>query len=110
VSTQENPTNTIVPAGSIVAANDPPAAVKPDCITFLKELEALHNELFIHLTDASRELDTLTNKMTPMFLHRTFLPCTTEATHTQTTVATNDDRDRAVPITAAPNNIETHHN
>ncbi len=128
MSTQENPTkNTIMPAGSVIAASNPPVAAKPDCTTFLKELDALHNKLFIHLMGALivstqethtdtimptgsviaasnppaaakpdcitylKELDTLYNKITLMLLPRTFLPCTTKAKHTETTIATNDN-------------------
>jgi len=90
-STRETPTNTIEPTGSVIAASDPPAAAEPDHITFLKELDALHNEL------------------TLMRQPRTVLLCTIEATHTQRTVATNDNRDHTVLINAEPNNIETHH-
>ncbi len=89
--TQETHTDTITPAGSIVAASDPPAAAEPDRITFLKELDALHNEL------------------TLMLLPRTFLPRTTDVTHIPMTAAMNNDRDHTVHISDECNNNETHH-
>jgi len=64
VSTHETQTDTITPAGSIIATSNPPAAAEPDRITFLKDLDALHNEL------------------TLMHSTRTFLPRTTDATYT----------------------------
>jgi len=145
VSTQETHTDTIVPAGSVVATSDPPAAAEQDRATFLKELDALHNELLSQSKGASiastpetptdtiapagsvvaaddppataepdhitflKELDALHNELTLMLQPSTNLPRTIEATHTQTTVATNDNRDHTVHITAEPNNIETHH-
>jgi len=50
VRTQATHTDTTVPAGFIVADSDPPVATKKDCTTFFKELEALHNELFLQST------------------------------------------------------------
>jgi len=52
VSTQATPNNIIVSAGYIVTS-DPPAAAKPDRITFLKEADAQHNELFTPSKGAS---------------------------------------------------------
>jgi len=73
-STHETQTDTITPAGSIVATSDPPAVAEPDTITFLKDLEALDNEL------------------TLMRSTRTCLPRTIDATYIPTPVTTSAER------------------
>jgi len=145
-STQETPTDIIVSTGSIVAASDPPVAAEPDRITFLKELAALHNELFTHSTGTTikstqdtyptdtimpassivatsdppaavepdrttflKELDALQNKLTLMRSTRTFLQHTTDATYIPTTVTMNNDQEHTVSISERNSN-ETHHN
>ncbi len=145
VSTNETPTNTFVPAGSVVVASDPPAAAKPDYSTFLKELNALHNKLCIHSTGALlvctqeihadtiiptgsiieasdptvaakpdcttflKELNALHNKLPLMLLPRPFLPHTTNATDTPITVTMNNDQDPTIIISNAHKSNKTHH-
>jgi len=82
-STKTTNTDILVPAGSVVAASDPPADAESEHITFLRELAALHNELTLLLSPAEK---------------------------TPTTFTTNDDRDHTDQITAERNTLATSHN
>jgi len=70
-----------VPAGSVIAASDPPEATEPEHIIFFREMNALHHELALLLSPSTVPPRTIADKNKP------------------TTVAMNDNRDPTDLIT-----------
>jgi len=68
-STKMN-TTAVVPASSVIATSDPPAATKPEHITFLQEMDALHNELILLLGPSTFSPCLIDNKNTTMTAYR----------------------------------------
>jgi len=66
VSTQDtHTTETIMPAGSIAAASDPPVAAEPDRISFLKESDAQHNSHPDSIPSAMKRCEPTQTKQKP---------------------------------------------
>jgi len=55
----------IVPAGTVAVTSNPPYAAKPEYLTFIKELDALHNKLMLLLLPSTFQTHIIKDQPTP---------------------------------------------